>query len=162
MVKLYISKLSQNENPHGGALHLLDIALQENYTSRLSDYNIEKTPSGKPFFADNPTVKFNLSHSGEYTAAAISDCEVGVDIERIKPVNPGVVKRYLSSLIRGDTDEDIIESWCRRESYGKYTGDGFLRADFSNPHYIEILKIIPGYIIAVCTLEKVNINLTII
>lgn len=161
MIKLYLSKLSSEEHPHDCALRLLDLALRENCGAPLSDFQIKKTPSGKPYFADCGT-KFNLSHSGDYAAAVISDRETGVDIERIKPVSARVIARYLKHIITGTSDEDVIEAWCRRESYGKFTSEGFLRADFAQPHHIEILKIIPGYIIATCAEEKFEIEIKII
>lgn len=43
------------------------------------DFNIERHHSGKPFIRNGPF--FNISHSGEYLVIAISDAEVGVDIE---------------------------------------------------------------------------------
>ena len=158
MIKLYISgRVALSDNQHDAALQLLDYALNDTYGLSLSSFSISKSPSGKPYFSNCDKIKFNLSHSGDYVTAAISDAEVGVDIECIKPVKAGVVERYLRGIIRGTGDEDIIEAWCRRESYGKFTGEGFVRADFSLPHHIEILRLIPGYIIAVCSAEKAEI-----
>lgn len=162
MIKLYIAKLKPNEKLHDAALRALDKALWDTFGKRLSDCKIEKTQSGKPFFPDCADIKFNLSHSGEYAAAAVSDREVGVDIERIRPINPRIAERYLQGIVRGSGDADIIEAWCRKESYGKFTGSGLLKADFLQPHFIEIIDCIPGYIIAVCTAERDKTDICII
>jgi Phosphopantetheinyl transferase len=160
MIKLYITKLLTGEKPHDAAVRALDFALDNNYNLEFKDLIIEKTVYGKPYFPQHDAIKFNLSHSGEYAAAAISDTEVGLDIELIKYVNPKIINRYLLGIVMGDTEADIIEAWCRRESYGKYTGEGFMRADFSREHYIEILQCISGYITAVCSAYRSDIIIT--
>lgn len=151
MLKLYITKLREGEKAHDAAWRVLDAALSCTYGKRLSDFSIAKTQSGKPFFADCDEIKFNLSHSCDYAVAAISDSEVGVDIERIRPVNPRIVERFLKGIPSVSTDADIIEAWCKKESYGKFTGCGLIGADFSKPHFIQIFDLIPGYKTAVCS-----------
>lgn len=162
MLNLYISELTAAEKPHDGALRVLDYALLDIYNIRLNTLIIDTSQSGKPFFRDHDRIKFNLSHSGDYAAAVLSDAGVGLDIERIKPINPKITERYLKQLLRGDADRDVIEAWCRRESYGKFTGEGFLHADFKADHHIEILDCIPGYITAVCTAKKAETEIRII
>lgn len=162
MIKLYITKLRLSEKPHDAGLRALDKALFDTFSIRRSDCRIEKTQSGKPFFPDRADIKFNLSHSGEYAVAAVSDREVGVDIEWIRPVNPRIADRYLHGIVRGTRVADIIEAWCRKESYGKFTGAGLLKADFLQPHYIEVFKCIDGYIVAVCTAERESTEIFII
>ena len=41
---------------------------------------------GKPYLLDYPQLRFNLSHSGEFVAIAVSRHQVGVDIEKLRPL----------------------------------------------------------------------------
>lgn len=47
---------------------------------------IAMTEHGKPYLPDHPALKFNLSHSHGALALAFSKCEVGIDIEKLRPV----------------------------------------------------------------------------
>jgi|LSQX01.2.fsa_nt_gb phosphopantetheinyl transferase len=154
MLKLYIAKLYPSETPHDAAMRALDMALSDTYGKRLSDFQLKKTQSGKPFFAGCDNIKFNISHSGDYSVAALSDSDVGVDIERIRPVNPRIADRFLRGIATGTSYDKIIEAWCKKESYGKFTGAGLLGADFSLPHHIQVFDFVPGYKIAVCSVKK--------
>lgn len=51
---------------------------------------------GKPYLTDYPQLYFSLSHSGEYAALAIAECEVGLDIQQKRPISPSMAKRILS------------------------------------------------------------------
>jgi 4'-phosphopantetheinyl transferase len=96
---------------------------------------------GKPF-VDAPergrSLRFSLSHSGDLALVAVSlGCEVGVDIERVRPREDlaGFVARYLSPRERealeripsGDRLRAFFETWALKEAYLKACGDGLLR-----------------------------------
>ena len=77
---------------------------------------------GKPFFENGPY--FNVSHSGKYIVMAISNKEVGVDIEEN-------VEKNMSSLIRifNEAEAKMIKEhadfyylWCAKESLIKCIG----------------------------------------
>ena len=89
--------------------------------------------NGKPYLRDYPFY-FNLSHSGEYVFCAISDHEVGVDIQKLGPVDEErIAGRFFTEeecQILADCS-DFIERrklfyrmWVRKEAYGKLTGEG--------------------------------------
>lgn len=90
--------------------------------------------SGKPYLENYPELYFSLSHSEDYVVCAISDKEIGVDIQKEKD-NPleRVVARFFS------TKENIIyqnlssneekrswfyRTWSAKEAYIKLTGKG--------------------------------------
>lgn len=89
--------------------------------------------NGKPYFK-NHSIKFNLSHSGEYVFCGVSDGEIGVDIQEIKEAKEvSLAKRFFSegecTLLKRCRNEEersrmFFSMWVRKEAYGKLTGQG--------------------------------------
>ncbi len=90
--------------------------------------------NGKPHLLNADGFHFNLSHAGEYALLAVSDAEVGCDIERIRPVDPMLVRRVLtpeeqSVLLSADETERealFFRYWVLKESCMKQLGEGLL------------------------------------
>ena len=82
---------------------------------------IEKSEHGKPYFKDLD-IKFNYSHSKEHILIAISDKEIGVDIEEKNRVSGDEVsKKYLNSI---QSEDERLKCWVTKEAYGKFLGTG--------------------------------------
>ena len=87
---------------------------------------------GKPFIKGYLSVHFNISHSGEWVVCAISNCQVGVDIEEIKSIEMKIAKRFFTKgeyeTIVSTREEERIKVfyriWTMKESYIKYMGKG--------------------------------------
>ena len=92
--------------------------------------DLDRAPGGKPFFHSFPQFRFNLSHSGPYALCALSDGEVGTDIEVIRPRRPSLPQKVLSEgefawfRDRGSRWEDFYTLWTLKEARVKYTGTG--------------------------------------
>lgn len=89
---------------------------------------IETGVWGKPFLARRGEWRFNLAHSGSMAVWAVArGHEVGVDIERARPLAPALVARFASAreqrLIAGDTSH-ALPIWTRKEAYLKAVGRG--------------------------------------
>lgn len=98
-----------------------------------------KNENGKPF-AENLDVNFNISHSEAMVVCAVDDKPIGIDIEKIRPVNLKIAKRvytrdeifYLtdgkdfSENYDGATLERFFELWTAKEAYLKYLGCGIV------------------------------------
>lgn len=100
-----------------------------------------KTETGKPYAKGLP-VEFNISHSGDMVVCAVDEKPVGIDIEKIRPIDLTVAKRicaddelnYLFEHVptendfRCTTDRNILtrffELWTAKEAYGKCIGVG--------------------------------------
>ncbi|WP_179281026.1 4'-phosphopantetheinyl transferase superfamily protein [Paenibacillus sp. XY044] len=87
---------------------------------------------GKPVFADEPDIHFNISHSGDWVAAAMGPAELGVDVEQMLPVDLGIAESFFSPAELGQlqslTQEERLgpfyDIWTLKESYIKCIGKG--------------------------------------
>ena len=111
----------------GAYLLLKKLLLEENITNPL--FKIEKY--GKAYISNFENVYFNLSHSGKMVLCAISDREVGVDIEYIDhEIDLSIAqhyfynKEYESIMNSQNPADEFFKYWVLKESYMKYTGLG--------------------------------------
>jgi 4'-phosphopantetheinyl transferase len=87
---------------------------------------------GKPHLVSSPEVRFNLSHSREMALVAVTrDADVGVDIERIRPLAEyaAIARRYFPA---GYTEprnvREFFGNWTRFEAMLKAHGSGLYGA----------------------------------
>ena len=108
--------------------------------SRLQElWRIARTESGKPYFPNCPGLHFSISHSGRYWACAVSEAEVGLDLQqyvkRRLETREEAAKRFQkmahrffhpveSAYVDGDPYTRFFQVWAAREAYVKYTGQG--------------------------------------
>jgi 4'-phosphopantetheinyl transferase len=89
---------------------------------------------GKPYLTD-VGLRFNLAHSDDLAVVAVArDVEVGVDVERLRPVADGLslAARYfapdearaLAALPADERDEAFLRLWTSKEAVLKATGEG--------------------------------------
>lgn len=87
---------------------------------------------GKPFLTDYPELFFNLSHSGNRVLCAVSDREVGCDVELVRSADFSVAKRFFSPqeyqmMINAPAEEHnamFFHIWTLKESFIKNVGRG--------------------------------------
>lgn len=133
---------------------------------------------GKPYCVNMPAFHFNLSHSGEYAVCAVSQREVGVDIQKHKKYQLGLAERFFAEeevrQLREAAEEEreklFYEIWTLKESYMKYTGKGMklemktyledtasgriIENGIPKEVYVHHLHFKEGYAITVCGEEK--------
>lgn len=86
---------------------------------------------GKPYLRDYPNAHFNISHSGQFVACAVSDRPIGVDIQEIVSYRRDMAKRVFSaeefSQIESSPDRsaEFTRLWTQKEAYLKMLGIGF-------------------------------------
>lgn len=91
-----------------------------------------KTEFGKPFLVNDNKIHFNISHSGDWVLGAVHYLPVGVDIEKIQPIDYQIAARFFSkseyhNLMNKegrDKLEYFYEIWTLKESYIKAVGKG--------------------------------------
>lgn len=91
-----------------------------------SEIRFQKNRFGKPF-AENLSVNFNISHSGDMVICAVSDKKIGIDIEKIRPYNPKAAEKFATEkeleYIRSN-ENGFFEIWTLKEAFFKCTGTG--------------------------------------
>ncbi|MDD2488238.1 MAG: 4'-phosphopantetheinyl transferase superfamily protein [Bacteroidales bacterium] len=97
------------------------------------NFTIECTVEGKPFFKFNKELHFSISHTNQYIAIALSNKQIGIDIEQERKYKKNLVERFLhpkEALILSnlstlkEKDQAFTKIWTIKESYVKCTGTG--------------------------------------
>lgn len=125
---------------------------------------------GKPYAIGLP-LHFSLSHSGDLAVCAVDEAPVGIDVERIRPVNLKVARRIAApeelcrlfgrspeaeDLTRTEDGELLtrfFELWTAKEAVGKLTGAGLFSAPAPGAA-VEYIRDFPGYLICVATQKR--------
>lgn len=85
---------------------------------------IDKTEKGKPYFPGHEGMHFSLSHSKKHVLAALSEHDVGADVETLREVRQGAERLFSKEML--DTF-GYFGGWVLRESVYKLTNEGRLR-----------------------------------
>ncbi|MGN1127411.1 MAG: 4'-phosphopantetheinyl transferase family protein [Candidatus Flemingiibacterium sp.] len=149
---------------------------EHRYGHALARYALKKVfgddrlilrPGHKPLAA-LPGAHVSISHSLNVCAAAVSDREIGLDIELTSRSADRLIKlagRFFAAdeldYIMADPKRRFYEIWCRKESYVKYTGEGFSRSFpgfsvFKVSEHFSSFEIY-GHFGCVCSLEATKI-----
>lgn len=94
------------------------------------EFEVRYKDAEKPRLISDKGLFFNISHSGDFVVTAVSDDEVGCDVQEIRPYNPKVARRHYCpeemKLIEGSDsrDDGFIRLWALKESILKFTGKG--------------------------------------
>lgn len=115
---------------------LVRFVVSRNLKQRINEISFLKNSYGKPFLNNAPHLSFNISHSGKWVVCAFSKHDVGVDVEKIKPTDFGIAKRFFShdeyEYIMNRAEEDRLEAfydlWTLKESYIKAIGKGLYKS----------------------------------
>ncbi len=109
----------------------------------LENITIGYKEEGAPFFNNMPDLPISLSHSFEYTAAAIHEAKtktIGLDIEKIQV---DVSEHFLTTAFTsnelaqmGNDPEKIFQNWTIKEAYLKYIQKGFNES----LHKVEVIN----------------------
>ena len=129
--------------------------------------HFERGTHGKPYLPGGP--QFSISHSGPYVVCAISEEEVGVDLQRHTEVDflPIAERFYQKEEIRlikesEDPKRAFFDIWAKKESILKCSGVGLSR-DFEKipalqeevrsgkeRYYPTLMPFLDGYSLALC------------
>jgi 4'-phosphopantetheinyl transferase len=125
-----------------------------------------KSENGKPY-AVNANVFFSISHSADTVVCAVSEKEIGIDIEKTRNIRLRVAEKFATEAEIGYIGEDIdrfFEIWTLKEAFFKCKGTG-LGSDIKsvcfeitegivscsdNGYSLFFEKITDGYTCSVC------------
>ncbi len=144
-------------------------AISETCGYNAADIIFQTNEYGKPYAA-NADVFFNISHSADAVVCAVSENEIGIDIEKIRPTHPNTVKRFATESELEYINNDINKQftvWCLKEAYFKCIGTG-LNSKIKDVEFsfdggiscsaenfsLSLHTVFDGYVCAVC--EKNN------
>lgn len=164
-----------------GAGALLEYALASH---GVTDLTFTTEHNKKPKLANDHGIKFNISHSGTKVICAVSDNDIGCDVEQITDINMEIAKRFFfaeeyEALMkcpdRAERNDLFFRYWTIKESFMKATGLGFRLAldDFcilldkdnisvrhtvdSRKYFFREFFLNDGYRYAVCSAGKKDI-----
>ena len=95
--------------------------------------SFNKSSTGKPF-AENSNFKFSISHCGNLVVCAVSEKEIGVDVEKIRDIRLKAAEKFASKTeleYIGNSLERFFEIWTLKEAFFKCKGTG-LGADIKD------------------------------
>lgn len=101
---------------------LLGFAVREVWGTDCPE--IAKTGAGKPYFPACADKHFSLSHSKSHVLVALSDQDVGADIETLREEKGRAERLFPEHML---ADFGYLGGWTLRESVFKLSGQGSLR-----------------------------------
>lgn len=87
---------------------------------------------GKPYMTNHTGLHFNISHCKECVALALSDSEIGIDVEGRRRFSDMLLARSCNDeeqqavRMAPDPESEFARQWTRKEAYFKWTGTGIL------------------------------------
>lgn len=147
---------------------LLESAIANSFGLDFNSLDFKKDKSGKWSCGK---VEFSLSHSANAVAVAVSDKDVGMDIELVRNIAcEKLAQKILTpnertvfgTLDKSERDGYILEKWTRKESLYKRSGIcAFSQADVDGQAFltqnIEIQS--EKYVLSVCAQSVENFRL---
>ncbi len=124
-----------------------------------TDIVFYKNEHGKPYLKDLPCY-FNISHSRDFVVCAVSENEIGIDIEKIRPIDLKIAKRVFNETelkllftTPKENQQDIFFSlWTQKEAILKCLGTGFSDNKNHNKSDFEITQFkIHDYFVTIAT-----------
>ena len=108
---------------------LLRYALRDCGFSSDQPLKITTGEYGKPHLSGGECC-FSISHSGDMLLCALSDREIGADVQRRSKAKRALMERFFAKeemyfvLAAEDEDDAFTETWTKKESFCKLSGKG--------------------------------------
>ncbi|MCU7958750.1 MAG: 4'-phosphopantetheinyl transferase superfamily protein [gamma proteobacterium symbiont of Bathyaustriella thionipta] len=150
---------------------MLRLLLAQYRQQPLATINLLEGDKGKPYLQASPEpLHFNVSHSGDYWACAVSRSgAVGLDIEKLRSTSPAarLARRFFSDKEQRCIEQaaspvhKFFELWTQKEARAKWLGCSIFQV-LSNTQadedesdcYIQALHLVDGYKAALATADR--------
>ena len=96
--------------------------------------------NGKPYLNDSPRIRFNIAHTSGLSVIALAlEAEVGIDVERLRPM-PEWREIALQYFPHPDVrdEREFFRQWVRFEAQAKARGTGLLSPPVPCPFIADI------------------------
>ncbi len=101
---------------------------------------------GSPYF-EGSDLRVSVSHSGEYVVAAVSNENVGIDVQETKDLDFAVISQRFG--INAVDKKEFFRAFCSAEAYAKATGTPLFSAiKKAVPYDTVTYDFISGYMLA--------------
>ncbi len=115
------------------------------------DYDIVRENNTKPMMYP-PKLHFNVSHSRDIVACAVSKSSVGIDIEYKKNIDYKTIsKRFFEREIK-DKESFYIE-WTKKEAYAKLTGSNLIQQLNTSTECLS-LNVFSNYALSIASSDR--------
>ncbi|HSI38095.1 MAG TPA: 4'-phosphopantetheinyl transferase superfamily protein [Methylotenera sp.] len=138
----FINRRQQRQEQSRIARLLLDHSLKSNFSHHASLWSLSKLDNGKPVLQGMNAPSISIAHSGNWVTCALSSSiPVGIDIERIRPVDWEACHSFAFHpneaewILNGNEHEKNIRGltlWCLKEAMIKAaeTSSNYQLSDF--------------------------------
>ena len=125
---------------------LLKNTLESQYNVLLNEPFVY-SENQKPYLKNHNDIFFNISHTKNTVAVTVASFEIGIDVEEIKDIKPGLIDMVASpkekEIINAACDKKraFFRLWTMKESYAKaYSAAvaSFLKKDICETGYVYI------------------------
>ena len=126
MIYIYAMRI-QNGDQHGTAELLLNRSLEQ-CTDVQTPARYHRNEHGKPYLTETPEIYVNWSHSRDYVICAISDQEVGIDLQKMdREPKENLIRKALTeeeqefyrSVPKPERQKLFYQYWSVKESFLK-------------------------------------------
>lgn len=130
--RLINDSIDRRNVQHNAGLDLLKEGVLREYDINVDESDIIRTELGKPYFKNHPDIFFSISHCEGLAVCLISNCNCGVDAEKIRPARDSVARRIFGNhefdmyQSKSGSDKDIYFTslWTLKEAFAKTDGRG--------------------------------------
>lgn len=126
------------------------------FNTKLPDYKIVREADEKPCLSPD-FLKFSLSHSNKYIVLALSEKEVGIDIQYHKEVDyDTIIKRFFNEGEDTPSPQEFYDLWASKEAMIKKEKLSLIegmKTSVKNKN-ITLLNVIKNYSLAIYSGDK--------
>lgn len=122
------------------------------FNKQKPHYSIIRTEGEKPMLAPQ-FLHFNLTHSAEFSALAVSEQPVGIDLQIHTLYNyEAISKRFFEKKLV--EIKDFFDTWAAKEAYAKCGGEPLIEVMKKTVCGVTVFDILEGYSLAIKSDDK--------
>ncbi len=148
MIRIYLGNLREFGKPRRENQRMTADLFAQKFLGETP----KREENGKPVVTNG---HISISHSGDLVALAVSEHDIGVDLEEARPRHMGFWQRVFGEGVG-------YPEWCQKEAYVKMLGTGFCE----HPRTVQVPQEVwcrsfdvAEYVLAVCAKAEDSVEL---